>query len=82
MISADLATWAVALEDADLRVAYVEALEWIYEDASGPFPIMWEALVSTRGDPFVSDTTMDELAGIIMLEIAGRWVYQRDGVTS
>ena len=73
MIDHALAAWAVSLTDADLRVAYVEALEWLYEDNDGPFPIITAGLTEAGSDDF------DEAAAIVMLECAGRWVNLHDG---
>ena len=73
MIDHQIAAWAVSLTDADLRVAYVEALEWLYEDNDGPFPTIMAGLIEADSGDF------DEAAAIVMLECAGRWVNLHDG---
>jgi len=80
MIDARLARWATSLTDADLRIAYVEALEWLYEDGNQLHLLMLEGLAESgrQGTP----TNLDDMAAHIMAECAGRWVYSHDGAVA
>lgn len=77
MIPAPILKWVATLTNNDLRLGYVEALEWLYEAEDDPakLPLMTECAVSA--DPCgVLDE--DDIARAILLECAGRWVYDQD----
>jgi hypothetical protein len=74
MIPVPVLRWVAELEDPDLRVAYVESVEWLYEQTDDPelLPLISTAMAELGEDE------PDDLASAILLECAGRWVVLSD----
>lgn len=78
MIPAPILKWANGLTNDDLRVGYVEALEWLYESADDLADLPLTRMGLTELDWWDEPDGPDDFARAFLLECAGRWVYDQD----